>query len=372
MSHIERHQQNLAVLSQLKNGTCSTDLLKSYSGWGGLREAVYTPEIYREMRKILTPDEIISLKKTLNSAYYTPKEMVAFMYDFLAAEGFIGGNILEPSIGNGVFIEHMPKAFRQSCKITGVEIDHVTARICKSLYPDVNLHTLGFEEFQPIQRYDLIIGNPPYGAQTLSDKNYADLKDYCIHHYFVAKSMRLLKQGGILAMVLPAYFMDNESKHVRNIIDAEGGELVAAYRLPDDLFADAKVTVDIVFLRKGKTEKSPAWLKVSKKTVSGHSMFLNEYYHQHPTHIIGQLAVVNMYNRKGLTCKKDCANPFEKLARFIEDKSKTSTKKSYLGELKEQVNMLCQELNSLSLALASISQTITNINHKIAMLGDKI
>ena len=173
-------------------------------------------------------------------------------------------------------------------------------------------------------------------------------------------------------MVLPAYFLDNESKHVRNIIDAEGGEMVAAYRLPDDLFQDAKVTVDIVFLRKGKTSKTSAWTKVRKKLVSGYGMYLNEYYHQNPSHIIGQLAVVNMYNRKGLTCKKDCANPFEKLAEFIDSKPITNTSKNKLGELKEQVGMLCKELTKLSQAFVVTSQTLASINQKIAAIEMKL
>jgi predicted RNA methylase len=106
---------------------------------------------------------------SFNSAYYTPKEIVAFMYDFLTAEGFTGGNILESSIGNGVFIEHMPKALRQSSQITGVEIDQVTGRICKSLYPDVDLHVKGFEAFHSTQQDDLIIGNPPYGSMSVKN-----------------------------------------------------------------------------------------------------------------------------------------------------------------------------------------------------------
>src|SRR5690349_20236409 len=103
---IQRYEQNIEVLKQLKYGTVSTDLLKSYTGWGGLREAVYTPKIYFQLKKFMSSEEILSLKKTLKNAYYTPREIVTFMYDFLMAEGFTGGNILEPSIGNGIFIEY--------------------------------------------------------------------------------------------------------------------------------------------------------------------------------------------------------------------------------------------------------------------------
>ena len=374
MSQMKRYQQNLQVLAQLKNNHCSEELLKSYTGWGGLREATYTPEIYREIKKCLTPDEILSLKKTLKSAYYTPKEIVCFMYRFLATQGFTGGDILETSIGNGIFIEHMPEAIRKNSHITAVEIDTVTAQICQKLYPDVSVHTQGFETYQPMQRYDLIIGNPPYGSQIVNDTNHTDLSHHCIRHYFTAKSMRLLKQGGILAMVLPSYFLDNESKHVRKIIDAEGGELMSAYRLPDDLFADAKVTVDMVFLRKSKTANSPAWLNVRRKNINGYWMPYNEYYHHHPEHIIGKLAIVSIYNRKGLTCKKDCEEPFEKLHQCLKPKSIVSVNlyQQNVILLKSQLKILTESLDTLSQQFAIIYQSLQAISQKIAIMEKQL
>jgi adenine-specific DNA methylase len=278
------------------------DLLKSYSGWGGLREAVYTPSVYKEMKKILTQDEITTLKQTLTNAYYTPPDIVKFMYDWLSAYGFTGGDILEPAIGQGVFIEHMPRAIKDNSRIIGVELDHLTSQMVKTLYPDITLHNCGFEQYQPHEKFDLIIGNPPYGSAHIIDSQHLDLKECRIHHYFVAKSMRLLKEGGILAMVLPSFFMDNMKGHVRDVIYREGGDLLSAYRLPDDLFSDAKVTVDVVFLIKRRTGKR--WVDAKDICIGGIKKPMNEFFHQYSNRILGNLEIIDMYGRKGLSCKK--------------------------------------------------------------------
>ena len=209
MLHTERSTQNLSILASFKNNGEDPELLKQYTGWGGLRKAIYTPEVYRELKKSLTPQEISSLKQTLSSAYYTPAKLVQFIYGFLEVQGFTGRDILEHSIGHGVFVEHMPSSIGQNSRITAVEIDVISSQIVQKLYPDITLHTQGFETWHTKQRFDAIIGNPPYGSQMLFDKQHPDLKDFCIHHYFIAKGMRLLKPEGFLAMVLPSYFMDN-------------------------------------------------------------------------------------------------------------------------------------------------------------------
>ena len=129
-----------------------------------------------------------------------------------------------------------------------------------------------------------------------------DLSHLRIHHYFVAKCMRLLKKGGVLAMVLPRYFLDNRRDHARDIIYKEGGSLLAAYRLPDNLFADAKVTVDIVFLTKEKGDDT--WLHLDKKMIDGKSVVMNRYFTENPSHVIGDLAVIEAYGRPELTCRE--------------------------------------------------------------------
>jgi predicted RNA methylase len=353
MFNLERSTQNLQVLASFKNKKATPDLLKQYTGWGGLREAVYTPHIYKELKKSLTDEEIMSLKQTLKNAYYTPSELVRFMYDWLHLEGFTGGDILEPSVGHGVFMEYMPPCMRQQSTITAVDIDQVSSQMVKALYPDVQMYNQGFETFHPAERYDLVIGNPPYGRQTLRDEQHLDLQDVCIHHYFVAKGMRLLKQDGILAMVLPSYFMDNVKGHVRTLIDQEGGSLLGAYRLPDDLFQDAKVTIDLVFLTKGKT--SHPWADTQKVTIGKQSKPLNAYYHTHPHHILGQLEIVPLYERTGLTCKRR-GDPFallgqrlqslkhKNLARLAQDIARAERQQQELYRVKETLLQRVQAL----------------------------
>ena len=153
----------------------------------------------------------------------------------------------------------------------------------------MTVSTQGFETWQPEQKFDLVIGNPSYGSQKLSDSQHQDLKNFCIHHYFAAKGMRLLKPGGLLAMVLPAYFLDNRASHVREIIVREGGGLLAAYRLPDDLFQDAKVTVDLVFLKKG--DRGKAWVKTKSLSIGGKSQSLTQLLPAEAGRLISRLEV---------------------------------------------------------------------------------
>lgn len=332
---ITRYAQNLSIITQLKKGKATPEALKQYSGWGGLRETIYQPAIYAALKAILTPDEIKSLKQTLKNAYYTPPVIVRFMYEWLLQYGFTGGNILEPSIGHGVFVEHMPPKLMERSHVTAVEMDSLTSQITKHLYPHLELYACGFEQFQPESKFDLIIGNPPYGANTIYDSQHPDLKEYCIHHYFVAKSMRLLKTGGILAMVLPSYFMDNTTKNVRTIIHNEGGDLITAYRLPDDFFADAKITIDIVFLIKGKTG-SP-WLRVKDICVSGIKKPINEFFYHQGSNIFGNLELINMYQRKALTCKRR-GNVAQLLAKEIKSIKLKNFIKQHLVNLDKQAN----------------------------------
>ncbi len=295
----ERYLKNIEILKHLKNGTASADMLSKYSGWGGLREAIYTPEIYKQLKKVATPEEIDSIKKTLKSAYFTPDEIIKFICQALARMGYNGGRVLEPAAGVGSFIKHL--SILKPKEIVAVEIDDISSKILAGLYPEVDVKHAAFQDVEP-GKFDLIIGNPPYGADKVEDKKHSDLTHLCIHHYFVAKCMRMLKPAGILAMVLPSYFMDNRRDHARDIIAKEGGELIAAFRLSDDLFANAKVTVDIVFL--GKKQTGITWQRTLYIFVAGHRMPINEYYIKHRDNILGWLDAVDMYDRKGLTCRR--------------------------------------------------------------------
>ncbi len=304
VSGAERAEQNLEVLKSLtKKENITPETLKNYSGWGGLKDAISNPDIYKELKSQLSDDEIDSIKRTLSSAYYTPELLVKFMWTALLRMGFRYGNILEPAVGTGIFFDHMPPIIRQWSDLDAVEIDRITCNILVNKHPDVHLTCSGFEKVHyGKKRYDLIISNPPYGKEVINDMFNPDLSHLIIHHWFVAKCARILKEKGIIAMVLPQFFLDNVKDHARDIINDAGVGMIAAYRLPDNLFSNAKVTVDIVFLQKAETNIK--WLNTGKITIGNDTKPLNEYFINNPEHILGELQVVPMYNRTGITCKE--------------------------------------------------------------------
>ncbi len=352
----DRYQQNLSVLKQLKNGKVSAEILRQYSGWGGLREAIYTPAVYQELKTLVGEAAIKSLKKTLRNAYYTPDTLVQFIFAALRQWGIQGGRVLEPAAGIGAFIE--PLASLAPHEVVAIEIDQISCQLLQTLYPNLRVQQQGFETFQD-GGFDLILGNPPYGSEVLVDPLHPDLNHLRIHHYFVAKAMRLLNPNGILAMVLPSYFLDNETQHAREIIAKEGGNLLAAYRLPDDLFADAKVMVDVIFLYKGETGEG--WQKTQAITIDGQSKPINEYFLRHPANILGKLALAPMYHRQGLTCKSEGNLEKALLAQL------TTLPALPQASRKTEANEGAA-LNILETAIAQTQASITTLQHKLSQM----
>ena len=312
-----RIEKNLKVLKLLSNNDSAIseeqkrEILNTYSGWGGLRAAIFTPSVYRQLKYYLSDDEISSVKKTVNSAYYTPDLLVKFIWATLTRMGFKGlradgsgksCNILEPSAGSGIFFSHMPQIIAKNANIDAIELDNASCKLFSKLHGNINIINTGFENFCcNDNRYDLIIGNPPYGRNTVNDIFNPDLAHLIIHHWFVAKSAKMLRDKGIIAMILPQFFLDNVKDHARDIINKSGVNLIFAYRLPDNLFADAKITVDLVFLQ--KTDKTHEWQATKRKTIGEHSKPINEYFFNNPHHVLGELHIVPMYDRMGITCK---------------------------------------------------------------------
>ena len=303
----ERVEKNLKALKLLQeNDTSISDLkkrsiLNEYTGWGGLRSAIYTPSIFKKLKYYLNDDEISQIKKTTRSAYYTPELLVKFIWSVLDITGFQGGRILEPAAGHGVFIDKMPKHIFDNSVIDAVEMDLLTSKILLRQIPQIDLTSTCFENiYFGKRRYDLIISNPPYSSQIIEDIYYKDLSHLAIHHFFVAKCARLLKDNGIIAMVLPLFFLDNTRDHARDIISKDGVNMLMAYRLPDNIFANAKISVDIVFLTKAKT--GIPWTKSKSCKIGNHRKPMNEYFINNPDNILGTLEVVPMYDRKGITC----------------------------------------------------------------------
>lgn len=304
MTTENRVSNNLKALRALRDGQTPNDLM-AYTGWGGLRQAIYTPAVFKELKGLIGEQAVASLKQTLKSAYYTPAWLVRFMMQCLASIPSLSLDaVLEPSAGVGGFLnglKHLNHYDPKQSRVVAVEIDQVSCELLRVIYPEVEVHHAGFETFQPDEQFTLILGNPPFGQIQVDDSVHPDLTRYSIHHYFVAKAMRLLKPNGLLAMVLPRYFLDASYKHVRNSIAEEGGTLVAAFRLPDNLFSDAKVTVDIVFLQ--KTTGTLPWRAAKRFSRDGKSAYLNEYFFTYPSHILGRLEFFEVYGRHELTCK---------------------------------------------------------------------
>ncbi len=295
----QRVENNIKALRSLYSKQPRLDTLKSYSGWGGLRKAIYTPGIFWRLKQIISDEAFQSIKKTLKTAYFTPHCLVDFIYQCLSSLIHQPCRILEPSAGLGVFIERMPESFRKAY-ITAIEMDQINSCFLKALYPHIAVQCKGFETFGKNASFDLIVGNPPFGQYYVADTIHKDITCYSIHHYFVAKAMRLLKPNGVLAMILPRYFMDNSRKHVRALIKAEGGSLIAAYRLPDSLFDDATVTIDIVFLR--KNTGSVDWIEAKPIKDGDKQAFMNQYFFDHPHHILGTIEFIEIYGRHEITC----------------------------------------------------------------------
>ena len=160
--NVLRVESNLEALTALKSGEASYEALSKYTGWGGLRGAIYQPDIYQKMRSCLSSKEIDSIKGTVKTAYYTPDVLVKFIYAMLDTFNIKPTSILEPSAGHGVFFKNMPDKYRKST-IYAFEPDLVTFGILKSCYADIHAKCMRFEEYQESKKFDLIVGNPPYG-----------------------------------------------------------------------------------------------------------------------------------------------------------------------------------------------------------------
>lgn len=363
----QRVQKNIQALAELKSKKPNPELLKQYTGWGGLRNAIFTPDIYKVLKRYVSNEALISIKKTVTNAYYTPKELIQFIYQALSQLNRPFMRVLEPSAGHGLFFEFMPEVLGKS-EVHAVEMDEISCQLIKCLYPNVDLFCGGFETWSTDTTFDLIIGNPPYGREMLTDEKHLDLSALRIHHYFVAKCMRLLSPGGILAMVLPRYFLDNRRDHAREIIHKEGGSLLAAYRLPDNLFADAKVTVDVIFLIKEK--RTDDWLYFDKLKIQGETTYINRYFTSNPSHVIGELGLVEAYGRNELTCRQ--SKEYDTLHRLNQQlESFPPQKLPTISECKALINRRLQLIDRQIQSLSITKKQLMNTQSEIHLMEKK-
>lgn len=279
-----------------------------YVGWGGLPQAFDLnneswKKEHRELRELLTPDEYAQARRSTQDAHYTSKEVIEGVYEALGRFGVQGyANILEPSAGSGNFIGLLPENIKPDSKPVAVELDQITAAIGSYLYPGVKYLNNGFQEIVlPENKFDLTLGNPPFGNQKIYDPSRPDL-DYSIHNYFLAKSIDSLREGGIGAFVVSRYFMDAANNPAREFL-AERANLLGAIRLPNTAFkqnALTEVTTDLVFFQKtGSPEPDPAWLKTGViQDIDGNAITINKYFVDNPHQMIGRMAMTeNMFRQ---------------------------------------------------------------------------
>ena len=281
---IERESRNATPDEQ--------EILSRYTGWGSLADA-FDPDKadwvkeYRELNKLLSPDEYASAQSSVLNAHYTSPAVIKAMYAAIGNMGFKAGNILEPSCGIGNFFGLLPESMSKS-KLYGVELDSITGRIAQQLYPNARIQVTGYENTGfPRDFFDLAVGNVPFGKYQVSDPAYNKL-GFSVHNYFFAKALDQIRPGGVLAFVTSRFTLDSKDITVRKYL-AERADLLGAIRLPNNAFkanAGTEVVSDIIFLQKNDAPVSelPEWVNLAE-TPEGHE--INSYFTNHPQMVLG-------------------------------------------------------------------------------------
>ncbi|MBQ7298565.1 MAG: DEAD/DEAH box helicase family protein [Clostridia bacterium] len=282
------------------------EILSQYIGWGGLADAFddskeHWQKEFLELYDTLEPKEWTDAKSSTLNAHYTSPVVIRAMYEVLANMGFTSGNILEPAMGIGNFFGMLPSEMSGS-KLYGVELDSLSGRIAKQLYPDADITIAGFETTDRRDFYDVAIGNVPFGNYKVNDKAYNKL-NFSIHDYFLAKAIDQVRPGGVIAFVTSRYTMDKESPEVRKYI-AERADLLGAIRLPNTAFkanAGTDVVTDILFLQKRERPQviEPDWVHLG---TNAEGYAINSYFIDHPDMILGtESSESTQYGRQDFT-----------------------------------------------------------------------
>ena len=295
-----KYQANVAAIKLLKYLEETTgqatpeqqEVLSRYVGWGGVADA-FDPDKpawaaeYAELKELLTPEEYEAARASTLNAHYTSPTVIRAIYDAVEQMGFRTGNILEPSMGVGNFFGMLPESMAGS-RLYGVELDSISGRIAKQLYPKADITVAGFETTDRRDFYDLAIGNVPFGQYQVNDKAYNKL-GFNIHNYFFAKALDQVRPGGVVAFVTSRYTMDAKDSTVRRYL-AQRAELLGAIRLPNNAFranAGTDVVSDILFLQKRDRplDIAPDWTQTGR-TEEGFTV--NQYFLDHPEMVLGR------------------------------------------------------------------------------------
>lgn len=312
---LERARANLEALKVLHSidGGSRTpsagelEKLAAYSGWGSLADAFSegTPlwdAVGAELKALVEPDEYAAMRASTLDSFYTPPMVARAIWDILAKMGFEEGRVLEPSCGTGVFLGTRPDGIAAS--FTGVELDPVTARLARALYPDADIRACGFEKSGlEADSFDVAVGNVPFGDYSIPDDRYG--RGILVHDYFFCRALDAVRPGGVVAMITSKGTLDKKNPKVRRHL-AERAELVAAIRLPNDAFkrsAGAEVTTDIIVLRKREEPAicDPSWVHLG---LTDDGVEVNGYFAEHPEMVLGRMVGgINAHGRPdGTAC----------------------------------------------------------------------
>ena len=298
----EKFRNNMAAINllhelEIENRLATPkeqEVLSRYVGWGGLSMAfdehnAAWAEEFKELYASLSPEEYRAAMESTLTAFYTPPVVIKAMYDALDRLGFSQGNILEPSCGTGNFFGLLPESMQNS-KLHGVEIDSLTGRLAKQLYPKANIAIEGFEKTNlPDDHFDVVLGNVPFGEIRVNDSRY-NAQKFLIHDYFFAKALDKVRAGGVVMFITSKGTMDKASPEVRKYI-AQRAELLGAIRLPDNTFkanAGTEVTSDILILQKRDRvmDIEPDWVHLD---TDENGVTMNRYFVEHPEMVLGEI-----------------------------------------------------------------------------------
>lgn len=298
----QRYANNVAAIRLLKQVEAENrlataeeqEVLSSYVGWGGLADC-FDPKHsrYEELKGLLSETEYAAARESTLTAFYTPPVVIRSIYAALGQMGFRQGNVLEPACGVGHFLGMLPESMTES-KLYGVELDDISGRIARQLYPRSSISVLGYEKMDfPDNFFDAAVGNVPFGQFKVQDRRY-DRLNLSIHEYFFAKTLDKVRPGGVVAFVTSSYTMDKRTSNVRKYI-AQRAELLGAIRLPNDTFkaaAGTEVVSDILFLQKRDrmVDIEPDWVQLG---TNDDGITMNRYFRDHPDMVLGEMKMVS-------------------------------------------------------------------------------
>ena len=289
------------------------EVLAKYVGWGGLADAFDSSKAnwaneYQELKSLLSPEEYASARESTLNAHYTSPVIIQAIYDAVGKMGFTRGNVLDPAAGIGNFYGCLPEEM-QGSRLYGAELDGLTGRIAKQLYPHADIKITGFENTSyPNDFFDVAVGNVPFGQYKVADKQY-DKHNFLIHDYFFAKTLDKVRPGGIVAFVTSKGTMDKKNPEVRKYL-AQRAELLGAVRLPNTAFkenAGTEVTSDILFLKKRDRvmDIEPDWVHLTEKD----GIVMNQYFADHPEMVLGKMEMVSGAHGMESACLPDTSLP---------------------------------------------------------------